>query len=580
MRSSVFRSLALAISAPWDQTPCRAPRASTIPSNVRRILITVCAVALPLTWGPAGALADLAPVVTAPPSASIAEGETLSFTVSAMDPDGDAINSLTYDIHENIPVVVIPCGGDPDPCCVPPECPQLASPLAASNTAITTGVTFTVGVGNTSGTFTWTPGYLEAGSYGVIFTASNALSGSAETEFTITNATGPPVVTAPARAYGLENVELEFAVSASDPGGDAIDALTASGTAITAGGSFSAGWQNKSGAFSWTPGAGQAGSYGVTFTAVNALSGTATTAITVKAFNRAPHLDEIPDLAVAGGSTYDQILTGADPDGDALTFLMLVGPPFMAVATTDATHGSVHLAPGLAAAAGSPFSAAVAVTDGYAGATRSFQITVYRPLAVVLNPNTINLKSHAPWVTAYIEPSGFNPASIVLSSLRLAGSVPAVSKFAIVGDHDRNGSPDLMVKFSREALDPLLTIGVSKLEVTGSLVTGEQFKGSDEIRVISPSGGKPTASVAPNPLNPAGTLTFRTTRAGAATVRMFDLRGRLVRTLMAVPLLPAGNHELRIDGRTDGGQGLASGLYFYRVETSEGALTGRIAIMK
>jgi hypothetical protein len=536
------------------------------------------AVAVLLACAPTGALADLAPVVTAPPSASIAEGETLSFTVSAMDPDGDAINSLKYDIVEIIPVVVEPPCGE-DPCCDDPNCMRPSPPMASGG-AVTAVVTFTVGAGNTSGTFTWAPSYVEAGSYGVVFTASNALTGTAETRVTIADVTGPPVVTAPARAYGLEDVELEFTVSASDPDGDAIDALTASGTAVTSGGSFSAGWQNKSGLFSWTPAAGQAGDYSVTFTAVNALSGTAATAITVKASDRAPQLDEVPDLAVAGGSTYDQILTGTDPDGDALTFLMLVGPPFMAVATTDATHGNIHLAPAQGHAANSPYGAAVAVTDGYAGATRSFQITVYRILAVDLDPNTINLKSHAPWVTAYIEPSGFNPASIVLSSLRLAGSVPAAPKFAIVGDYDRNGSPDLMVKFSREALDPLLTIGVRKLEVTGSLVTGEQFKGSDEIRVISPSGGKPTASVAPNPLNPAGTLTFRTTRAGAATVRMFDLQGRLVRTLMAAPLLPAGKHELRIDGRTDGGQGLPSGLYFYRVETSEGALTGRIAIMK
>src|SRR5439155_649375 len=83
--------------------------------------------------------------------------------------------------------------------------------------------------------------------------------------------------------------------------------------------------------------------------------------------------------------------------------------------------------------------------------------------ALDLDPNVINLKDHAPWVTAYIEPSGFEAASIDITSLRLAGSVPPAPKFAVVGDHDRNGKPDLMVKFHREALDPLLTLGVNEL---------------------------------------------------------------------------------------------------------------------
>jgi streptogramin lyase len=197
-----------------------------------------------------------------------------------------------------------------------------------------------------------------------------------------------------------------------------------------------------------------------------------------------------------------------------------------------------------------------------------------------LAPNVINLKSHAPWLTAYIEPSGFDPSSIDLSTLRLAGSVPAVSKFAIVGDHNRNGAPDLIVKFSREALDPLLAPGAVELEVTGSLVTGENFTGSDEVRVIDPPAAHLSASVTPNPLNPAGVLSFETSRPGPVKVSIFDVRGRKVRVLMDVPTLPAGSHVVPIDGRGARGQTLASGLYFFRVEAAEEAVTGRIVIMK
>ncbi len=202
------------------------------------------------------------------------------------------------------------------------------------------------------------------------------------------------------------------------------------------------------------------------------------------------------------------------------------------------------------------------------------------PASIDLEPNVINLMSHAPWVTAYIEPSGFDAASIVLSSVRLAGSVPAVEKFAIIGDYNQNGIPDLMLKFAREGLDPLVKPGASRLEVTGSLVTGTRFKGSCDVRVIAPRQVGPTASLAPNPLNPVGVLTLRLPAPGPVTVRMFDLQGRLVRTLMEKVTLPAGLHEVRIDGRGQRGQTLPSGVYLYRVETTGGALTGRVAILK
>ena len=200
--------------------------------------------------------------------------------------------------------------------------------------------------------------------------------------------------------------------------------------------------------------------------------------------------------------------------------------------------------------------------------------------AVDLDPNVINLKSHAPWVTAYVEPSGFDPVSIDLSTVRLAGSVTAAPKFAIVGDRNRNGVPDLTVRFSREALDPLLVLGVNSLEVTGSLATGEKFAGTDQVRVISPGGGHNAASVAPNPFNPSGVLAFTTANPGHVGVAMFDLQGRLVRTLMETPHLPAGEHEVTIDGRGERGEALPSGVYFYRVSSPGGIVTGRFAILK
>jgi hypothetical protein len=112
------------------------------------------------------------------------------------------------------------------------------------------------------------------------------------------------------------------------------------------------------------------------------------------------------------------------------------------------------------------------------------------------------------------------------------------------------------------------------------LVTGENLVGTDAVRVIDNGGGHKAASVAPNPLNPSGMLSFNTVKPGHVTVTMFDLQGRLVQTLLDAPLMPAGKHEVRIDGRGLRGEVLHSGVYFYRVDSPDGTVTGRFAILK
>lgn len=201
-------------------------------------------------------------------------------------------------------------------------------------------------------------------------------------------------------------------------------------------------------------------------------------------------------------------------------------------------------------------------------------------IALDIDPNTLNLSSHARWITAYLEPDGFQAADIDVSSLRLEGSVPAVLKSAALGDHDADGIMELMVKFDRTELDPLLVLGSNELVVTGSRVTGETFEARDTIQVINPPAGGFTASVFPNPLNPAGVLAFTTSRSGPATVRVYDARGHLIRMLLHAAPLASGAHEIPFDGRDAQGRALATGVYFYRVETAEGSTTGRVAVLK
>ncbi len=101
------------------------------------------------------------------------------------------------------------------------------------------------------------------------------------------------------------------------------------------------------------------------------------------------------------------------------------------------------------------------------------------------DPNTLNQKSKGNWVTVYIElPAGYNVADISISSLRLNGTIPAVSWPYAIGDYDHDGIPDLMVKFDRNAVINLLPAGDNiMVTVTGTVGT-TTFEGVDTIRVI------------------------------------------------------------------------------------------------
>ena len=69
----------------------------------------------------------------------------------------------------------------------------------------------------------------------------------------------------------------------------------------------------------------------------------------------------------------------------------------------------------------------------------------------------------------------------------------------------------------------------------------------------------------PNPFNPATTLGFHVDRDGPVTLRVYDLQGRLVRTLVDGPL-PAGRHQTRWDGRDRAGRTVPAGVYLARLD--------------
>lgn len=71
----------------------------------------------------------------------------------------------------------------------------------------------------------------------------------------------------------------------------------------------------------------------------------------------------------------------------------------------------------------------------------------------------------------------------------------------------------------------------------------------------------------PNPFNPTTTIQFALPERAHVTLDVFNVLGQRVRTLVNEELA-AGTYNPEFDGTSDGGTPLASGLYFYRLQTS------------
>lgn len=114
-------------------------------------------------------------------------------------------------------------------------------------------------------------------------------------------------------------------------------------------------------------------------------------------------------------------------------------------------------------------------------------------VGVDVEPDTLNLEMHGPWITVYVEsPAGYEASDINISRVTLEDVLLPVS-WDIQDDK-------LMLKFGAEDVISLIWLEIYhmgkpmpqdyitvELAVTGEFDDGAAFEGSDTIRVIAPS---------------------------------------------------------------------------------------------
>ncbi|WP_318258739.1 putative Ig domain-containing protein [Geobacter anodireducens] len=264
-----------------------------------------------------------APVIASSPVTSATEGALYSYQVVASDPNGD---SLTY-----------------------------ALTTAPSGMSIAA-----------NGTISWTPLASQAGAHTVVVTVSDgALSATQTFTVTVTKLNRAPSITSTAVTSVSEGAAYGYAVSASDPDGDALTySLTASPPGMTI---------SPAGLISWNPGYTDAGSYTVTVKVSDpaGLFATQTYTLLVTDTNRAPVVTMPADQSTPEGTAVNLQIQASDADNNTLAYSATGLPPGLSI---NSSSGVITGTLGYTAAG--IYSVRVMVGDGITSSSVSFSWTV------------------------------------------------------------------------------------------------------------------------------------------------------------------------------------------------------------
>ncbi len=103
---------------------------------------------------------------------------------------------------------------------------------------------------------------------------------------------------------------------------------------------------------------------------------------------------------------------------------------------------------------------------------------------------------------------------------------------------------------------------------------------TDGSTFIPPGAGFVAPVVFPNPMLDHGSLRFTLSRPGPLKVEIFDVTGRVIRTLVDEAMVLPGQFEYALDDHSDRGRRIPPGIYFYQVKSAEKTVSGRFLTLR
>jgi hypothetical protein len=449
------------------------------------------------------------PVVNVPGPQNVSVGNTLTFTVSASDPDaGDTVRLTATGLPPGAAFAPNPATGNP-----------------------------------VSGQFTFAPAQGQAGqTFTATFTAtdSHGASSSANVQISVSTAGNhPPVLNVPGPQTVSVGNTLTFNVSASDP--DTGDIVRLSAGALPPGATFTpnpASGNPVTGELTFTPIQSQVGqTFNATFAATDSHGGAAAAAVQISVTQgSAPDQSQAPVISVPGpqvigvGQTLKFGVVAIDPGMNPIT-LSAVGVPPNAV--FDPPSGIFTFTP-KANQVGQVYVVTFTATDSNGlSSNGSVQITVImsstsgKPvISVPGSPITVRVGDPLDFPVSATSPAGC-PAPITASGIPAGASFdPASGRFSFIPTPDQKGQVFVVAFKATDCNGQSSTATVTILVV-------DPNPNPDSGRVCTPAA---QITFGPTPVNACcGFVTFSLSNFGSGPL-----------TISSLSLLDGGNFS--VDG--------------------------------